>query len=433
MSMAKELYSVDKYEFVTGEAREGYLHGDMDLITINGYVMPCRAGSVNEATGVDCKRSLRGEDICFLLEWGALRLSGLAEVSKWVHGGTFTATAFAATTRTFSRKLVGSQARTAILADCIDTRNGGKLRPFIVPSALSSVTGATVGEILRAVPVAAFAKAVDNFGMGDDELAEMMAIASGKPLKFAPLDQAFVNASVGNYCGMNPYNWTIDEVGREDNYGIIVSEYDAAKIWDLAHFVPSEKFEAAGQKVCVSGRDEYWKRDTGSYYKTGEVALTREDIGDSWTAIKDFSSSTWGKTAGQGSEQLVGETTIDYWNKIVHYRTYRQQSSAAPKSDTVLLRLKTRHASSVKAIVFFWLRDTKDSEDVFLATVIRVMDFASAGDQEWTLSGSQMPSVESLMGEAGYSVEDEKESDYNFQVELGVYPVVFFDDHTKIS
>lgn len=60
---------VEDYEYVVGDnIDDEHPHGDMDRILINGEIMPLRTG-VSATTGVDRKRILRGEDICFLLEW----------------------------------------------------------------------------------------------------------------------------------------------------------------------------------------------------------------------------------------------------------------------------------------------------------------------------------------------------------------------------
>ncbi len=59
----------EEYEYVVGDnIDDEHPHGDMDRIIIDGEVMPLREG-VSATTGVERKRILRGEDICFLLEW----------------------------------------------------------------------------------------------------------------------------------------------------------------------------------------------------------------------------------------------------------------------------------------------------------------------------------------------------------------------------
>jgi hypothetical protein len=61
--------NVEDYEYVVGDnIDDEHPHGDMDRILINGEIMPLRTG-VSTTTGVERKRILRGEDVCFLLEW----------------------------------------------------------------------------------------------------------------------------------------------------------------------------------------------------------------------------------------------------------------------------------------------------------------------------------------------------------------------------
>ena len=81
--------SVEDYEYVFGEnIDDEHPHGDMDRIIINGEIMPLRTG-VSETTGVEKKRILRGEDVVFLMEWARQRFAsvdyakaGATEVSK---------------------------------------------------------------------------------------------------------------------------------------------------------------------------------------------------------------------------------------------------------------------------------------------------------------------------------------------------------------
>lgn len=66
---------VEDYEYVVGCCIDDeHPHGDMDRILFDGEIMPFRSG-VSATTGVERKRILRGEDICFLLEWLAQTLS----------------------------------------------------------------------------------------------------------------------------------------------------------------------------------------------------------------------------------------------------------------------------------------------------------------------------------------------------------------------
>ncbi len=75
--------NVGDYEYVIGaDVDDEHPHGDMDRILINGEIMPLRTGA-SETTGVEKKRILRGEDVVFLMEWARQRIAAI-DAYEWV-------------------------------------------------------------------------------------------------------------------------------------------------------------------------------------------------------------------------------------------------------------------------------------------------------------------------------------------------------------
>ena len=65
------------YEYVIGEdVDDTHPLGDLNRILINGEIMPLRTG-VSETTGIEKKRILRGEDVVFLMEWARQRIAAI--------------------------------------------------------------------------------------------------------------------------------------------------------------------------------------------------------------------------------------------------------------------------------------------------------------------------------------------------------------------
>lgn len=424
---AKELTSADKYEFVSGADQDGgHLHGDLDRILVTGAVLPYRASMGGGAAA----RRVMGEDVAYLLEWGALRSCAISELWYFAQGGSFAKAAyFAAASRTFSRKLLGTQAYAAAFDPFLTTSGGkGVLRPFVKTSALPSTSRLIEDEFATALPSDLFATKTD-FQLDDERIEGIRSLGAGSPLLFAPIDKAFVMAAIGTTCGVNPCHWTWGGGG-------IVT---AGTSGDLAGYVPASSMAGTMRQVLVLRRYKYYKLDGGSYkYQPGlDVVETREEIGGRWSDEEAYAGS-WGQFAGEAPETGIWEDNVPpagetgFWRRVIS-GVYRRFCRSSPASETVILRVKTRHARAVKAVCLFWVYDDDSaSDDPFKATVVRTVDMVASDDQTWDLKGSQMPGVEDLMADAGFAPEDEKESDYDFRVKLGVYPLVYFDDHTAL-
>lgn len=77
------------YDYVTGADADGeHPHGDLDRIVVDGGIMPLRTGSVSNGSGVPLANVLRGEDIAFLIEWANQRIFAVTGGS-YVSGSSY--------------------------------------------------------------------------------------------------------------------------------------------------------------------------------------------------------------------------------------------------------------------------------------------------------------------------------------------------------
>lgn len=95
---------VEDYEYVVGDnIDDEHPHGDMDRILINGEIMPLRTG-VSATTDVEAAKIMRGEDICFLLEW--LLQRDWRSYNYWDSTGSWSADGESHNQATFTRQLL---------------------------------------------------------------------------------------------------------------------------------------------------------------------------------------------------------------------------------------------------------------------------------------------------------------------------------------
>lgn len=428
------------YEFVIGEdVDDTHPLGDLNRILINGEIMPKRTGA-SETTGIEKKRILRGEDICFLLEWFQQRRQAFVSNGKWKDDGTWWAPGTGSVTRaTFSRKLNRAQALNALynafglcqyalyIEDgtlSLSSEYQRKLIPEgrLSPGSMIYLPGSTV----RKIPTSFYAY---------DSTFESLHLISphrtteATPPRLEPVEEAFANAIRAQDYGCNAIDYEIGTITFDgNNYGTYTTYVQNAG---------SETMTVAGKEILERRRTEFYQlgyTTPGVYDKRYETTEERADLGSEWEDTTPDIRSLWGMSAGEAPEEQVGEYFYvedgsQWWKKI--YETRRVWYRAAPRSNAVLFTLNTRHARRVVALCFLWLSGSKNGE-WFYGTVIYTCEMNAAGSQSWEITGNMMPSVEDVMAEADFTV-DELEGNYSFEITLGVHPVVFFDDHTKIS
>jgi len=426
------------YEYVIGEdVDDTHPLGDLNRILINGEILPLRTGA-SETTGIEKKRILRGEDICFLFEWYRQRVDSFNGRGGWLSDGTWQHISGSTLWRQpFSRKLNRAQALNALYGSFLiptgATRNPDdslsvsseyqrKLIPEgrLSPGSMIYLPGSTVREI----PTSFYAY---DFTSESLHLIDPYRTTEATPPRLEPVEEAFANAIRAQDYGCNPADFEsgVWSTGKFGTYTTYVQN------------AGSETMTVAGKEILERRRTEFYQlgyTTPGVYDKRYETTEERADLGSEWEDTTPDIRSLWGMSAGEASEEQVGEyfyteDGAQWWKKV--YETRRVWYRAAPRSNAVLFTLNTRHARRVVALCFLWISGNKNGE-WFYGTVIYTCEMNAAGSQSWEITGNMMPSVEDVMAEADFTV-DELEGNYSFEITLGVYPVVFFDDHTKIS
>jgi len=378
--------SVEDYEYVFGEnIDDDHPHGDMDRIIINGEIMPLRTGA-SETTGVEKKRILRGEDVVFLMEWARQRI---ASVDYAKAGATEVSIDFKTPYKTIERFLFTRRVSAAQM-DGVDRPDIYNLSYelsasalFIDAAYLSDAVVAANGTALKA----AFAfQTLAELGFAKP------SFAAGGTLSLSSIESFFAAFA--------------------DAQSLGVAHVAGKTIGDIAI-----KNDARRIKTETKDGDGEWQ--------TTETDL---DLGD--------------------SENYYYQTPLLY----KHYRNFFPRSGSNTYKNewwtytpgVTLLEIHAPHAVKVVAVCAFGVESPHaldESGATIKKTIFVPIQMTEKSGKRFVLTSDTFD--EAFVDELCEMYGETWENSYsfggtyyigNFNVSSwSVYPVVFFDDHTKIS
>lgn len=384
--------SVKDYEYVIGEdVDSSHPHGDMDRIIINGEIMPKRTG-VSDTTGVERKRILRGEDICFLMEWARQRYDAIdscdflgatwtKNIGRWTRSSSSNYTGFsmAISARKFNWIFLTIDATKYLVTDF--------LWFFTLSSMKDIVVSVTAGESL--------ALARDDYlslvgGVVTIPSSSVPKVETGDALLASKISDFFSLCSSVDVFGVSDLStWMYRSYG---DYGEKTVKLPATKTW-------------------------WWRNDSDE------------------------------KTVSSVKSVVAGWEYSQYVEPDRTSNTY--QEHRVFDAGTTMLTVHAPHAAKVFALCSFYayigsLDGLKKSKEIEAKRVIIPVQMQESSGKVFSLTSDMFAGDEGLnmlKEKAGFTttkwIYDGDGYDYSmdsFSVRFNsIVPVVFFDDHTRIE
>ena len=385
--------SVEDYEYVFGaDIDDEHPHGDMDRIIINGEIMPLRTG-VSETTGVEKKRILRGEDVCFLREWFRQRVDRIAKYTLGTGYEVSLAHSWQGTDYTsyllnFHLKITNTQFNRIFDSSYL------KYILFLTESSLQDQVfqrpyeSSTYGYLLTFTEFAE--KFAGSTQITDDMIPKVKygeALSLEKMSQFFDLCVSFQDYGVGSFL-----DWSYESNKNDD--GTYTTELTENK------------------SVSFSMSIRTWRDDV----------ITSEENDTTGCEIKDY--------------------YYDYGDNLSFFKT--RKGKYLMNEGASLLTVYAPHASKVIAICSFyaWTGGSNGYETNGVKMCIPIQMQEGSG-KVFTLMSDEFAGdagVEKLKAKSGLVTEWQYEMSrgtvqcYSFNAIFNsIVPVVFFDDHTKIS
>lgn len=385
--------NVGDYEYVIGaDVDDDHPHGDMDMIIINGEIMPLRTGA-SETTGVEKKRILRGEDVVFLMEWARQRIAaidivkaaGSSEVSyDWVAHFKETFTEYGAFTRLVS---AAQMARLFFVNpdDAGTELNVTYYSRFVAASALAKKV-----VVPTATQTSPLERCVTDFDMKKvEELGiDFPAFASGDALSLAKMSALFEVA-------------------------------------------------AAAQDMALAYRQPPCSSTTGLSFPAN--VKWRRDV---WMTA----DGTWSSSEGEVSSSTDAPLSKSYYNAEWNSGTKTFSTGYVfCKPGVTLFDLHAPHAVKVVALCAFrcYSNYAKDSSGDIIYKIVYIpvqMEEQDGKRFVLTTDGFDADFVDELCEMYGETWETSSTATWgrteqgSFTVSSwGCLPIVFFDDHTRIA
>ncbi len=386
--------SVEDYEYVFGEnIDDAHPHGDMDRILINGEIMPLRTGA-SETTGVEKKRILRGEDVCFLREWFRQRIDRIAKYTLGTGyevslAHSWQGTGYYSYQLNFSRKITNTQFNRIFDSSYL------KYTLFLTESSLQEqvfqrqYVSSSYGYLLT------FTEFAEKFA-GSAQITDDMIpkVKYGDVLSFEKMSQFFdLCVSFQDYGVGSFLDWSYESNKNDD--GTYTTELTENESVSFAMSIRTWK-----NGVLTSEEDDTTGFEIRDYYT---------DYGDIYTLIKTLKG-----------KYLMNE------------------------GDT-LLTVYAPHASKVIAICSFyaWTGGENVGYETNGVKMMIPVQMQEGSGKVFTLMSDEFAGdagVEKLKAKSGLVTEWQQETSdgtiqrYSFRAIFNsIVPVVFFDDHTKIS
>ena len=376
------------YEYVIGEdVDDTHPLGDLNRILINGEIMPLRTGA-SETTGIEKKRILRGEDVVFLMEWARQRIAAIDSV-----------------------KAAGSSEVS------YDWAAHFKVTHANAGSFTRRVSAAQMSRLFKVVPGSS------SDALFTDLSRFVAASALDKKVVVTPDSVSFASEKFREDFDMK----------KVEELGIDIPSFAAGDTLSLAKVSALFEIAAAAQDMALAYMQSPCGSTTGLSYSEN-VKWYR----DTWMTA----DGTWSSSEGSSrTAELFGKSYYNAeWNSGTKTlsNTYR-----FCKPGVTLFDIHAPHAVKVVALCAFICYSIYAKDYPYLRKTIYIpvqMEEKDGKRFVLTTDGFDADFVDELCEMYGETWETSSSATWG-RTENGSFtvsswacmPVVFFDDHTKIS